>query len=81
MPNFVEIGPSIAEIFRFFDFLKWPSPLSRILEIALFYWLIGSAGLICITVPNFVNIGQSDTKILRSYDYSRWSTLPSWFLK
>ena len=26
MPNFIETGPSIAEILQFFEFSRWPPP-------------------------------------------------------
>ena len=57
--NVVKIGRSVVEIFRFFEFPKWPLPPSWIFEIAKFYWLLGSRGSKRISVRNFVKIGQS----------------------
>jgi len=65
MPNFLEIGPSIAEILRFF---KWPPP-SWIFQITKLYWLPECRGLTRITVPNFVKIGQSVVEILQFFHF------------
>jgi len=42
VPNFVKIGPFVADILRLFEFSRWPSPRSWIFEIAKFYWLLRS---------------------------------------
>ena len=36
MPNFLETGPSIAEILHFFEVSRWPSPPSLIFKITNF---------------------------------------------
>jgi len=72
VPNFVKIVRSVAEIWRFFKFLRWPPPPSWIFKIAKCYCLFGSRGWRRISVPNFVKIGQSVAKILRFFDFSRW---------
>jgi len=59
VPNFVKIGRSVAEILRFFEFLRWPPPPSWIFEIAKFYWLLGWRVWRRISMQNFVKIGQS----------------------
>jgi len=46
--------------------------LLALLEIAKFYWLLGSRRSRRISMPNFVKMGQSVAKILRFYDFSRW---------
>jgi len=56
VPNFVKIGCSVAEIFQFFEFSRWPPPPAWIFEIAIFYWLLGFRVSIHICMPNFVNL-------------------------
>ena len=36
VPNFVQIGRSVAEILRFFEFSRWPPPPSYIFEMENF---------------------------------------------
>jgi len=36
--NFLETGPSIAEIMQFFGFSRWPLPPSLIFKITKFFW-------------------------------------------
>jgi len=57
VPNIVKIGPSVAEILRFFEFSRWPPP-SWISEIAKFYILTGFRGSRPISMPNFMKISQ-----------------------
>jgi len=75
--NFVKISRSITDIFRFFEFSRWPPPPSWIFEIGKFYSLLARR----ISVPNFVKIGQSVAKILRFLDFSRWRPPPSWIFE
>jgi len=67
-----QISSKSVVLLRFFEFSKWPPPLSWIFEIAKFYWLLGCRGSRRISVPNFVKISQLFAKILRFYDFSRW---------
>jgi len=78
----VKIGRLVVEILQFFEFSKWPSPLSWIFfKIKKFYWLLGRRVSRRICMPNFVKIGQSAAKILRFFDFSRWRRTPSWIVK
>jgi len=80
--NFAKkIRRSIAEILRFFEFLRWPPPPSWIFKIAKFYWLIGWRGSRRISMPNFVKIGKSVAKILRFFDFLRWRPPSSWIVE
>jgi len=69
MPNFVQIGQSVAKILKYFDFSRWRPPLSWTVEFAKFYWLTVSGGPRRITVPNFVNIDRS---VARYCDFSNF---------
>jgi len=71
-PNFIEIGPSLVEILRFFDLSKRPPLPSWFFEFVNFYWLKGSRGTRRTIVLNFVKISQSVAKILLFFDFSRW---------
>jgi len=70
--KFRKVGRSVAEILRFFEFSRWPSQPSWILDIAKFYWLTESRGSRHISMPNFVKIGQLVANILRFFNFSRW---------
>jgi len=76
VPNFIEIGCSIAAILQFCKFSRWRPPPSWIFEIVNFYLLTVSGGPRRITVPNFVKIGRSVTEILRFFEFLRF--LKSW---
>jgi len=68
VPNFVAIGPTIAEIWPYFDFSRWRSPLSWIFKFfEIFNDRTAQKGLNCVTVPNFVNIGQTEAEIWRFF--------------
>jgi len=54
MPNFVEIGQSVAKILRFFDFSRWRLPIYGIDQFAQLYWWTVSGERRRITVPNFI---------------------------
>jgi len=66
IPNFVEIGQSVVNILRFFDFSRWRLPPCWIFVIMNFYLLTVSGGPRCITVPNFI---QSVVPLLKYCDF------------
>jgi len=70
MPDFLETGPSIAKILRFYDF---PNDRHRhLVFLKSRNRLTGCGGSVHINMPNFVKIGQLVAKILRFFDFSRW---------
>jgi len=71
MPNFVQIGQSVAEILRFFDFSRWRRPPSWIVEFTKFHWLTVARWPRRITSPNFVKIGRSIAEMLQFFVFSR----------
>jgi len=77
VPNFVNIGRSIAEILHFFEFSRWPPPPSGIFEIVKLYWLFWSRVWRRISTPNFVKISQLVAKRLRFFVFSRRRPSPS----
>ena len=82
MPNFLETGPSKADILRFFEFSKWLSPPSWIVRFAKFYWLVvSSGGPRRITVPNFVIIGHSVAEILRFFQILKMVDTAIWIFE
>jgi len=81
VPNFINIGCSVAKILRFFEFSTWPSPPFWIFEIAKFYCLLGSGGSRRIFVPNFVKIGQSVAKILRFFSIFQDGGRPPYWIR
>jgi len=62
-PNFESVGQTVAEIWRFFDFLRWPSPLSWIFKRWEFQGWERLRESKCVILPNFAAIGQSVAKI------------------
>jgi len=71
--DFVEIGPSVAEILQFFDFFfKMAAAAMLDFRNRKFYWLMESRGPRRTIIPNFVKIGQSIVEILRFFKFSRW---------
>ena len=81
MPNFIKIGQSVANIFKFFDYSRWRPPLSCIVEFAKNYWLTVSVRHRRITVPNVVKIGRSIVEILRFFEFLKWPPSPSWIFE
>jgi len=63
VPNFVQIGQTVAEICPFFDFQVGGLPPSWIFKNWKFELLIPLGGPKCIIVPNFVQIGQGVAEI------------------
>jgi len=61
VPNFIKIGQTVAEIWRFNGFQNGDRSPSWILEIQF----LTVSDPFCIIVPNFVKIGQSAAVILR----------------
>jgi len=80
MPNFIKIGHTVAEIWRFYGFQNGGRPPSWICKIQIFK-LERFRGPFCISVPNFIKM----VKPLRRYrdlcDFSRWRPPPSWIFK
>ena len=64
-----------------FPYSKWSLPPSWIIEIAKFYWQMGSRGSRCISMPNIIKICQIVAKILRFFNVSRWQPPPSWIVE
>jgi len=65
VPNFIKIGQTVAEIWRFSGFQNGGRPPSWILEIQIFYRSGRLSDPFCIIVPNFAKIGQSAAVISR----------------
>jgi len=65
IPNFNQIGQSVAEILRFFHLSRWRRPPSRIVEFTKFNWLTVAIWPRRITSPNFVKIGRSIAEMLQ----------------
>ena len=67
MPNFVEIGQSVAKILRFFDFSRWRP--SAILDLFGHVWTTNSEYLgVSITLQNLVTI-DAVIFIIRTFQY------------
>jgi len=64
VPNFVGIGPTVAEIWRFFDFSRFE-----------FLTFGSSRGPNCVAVPNLVEIGQSTAEIWLFLDFSKMAAV------
>jgi len=65
VPNFIKIGQTVEEIWRFNGFRNGGRPPSWILEIQIFQRFGWLRDPFCIIVPNFAKIGQSDAVISR----------------
>ena len=80
MPNFLDTGPSIAEILQFFDF---PNGRRHHLGFMIwkFYRLPESRGLTRIIILNVVKLGLSVAKILQFFEFSRRLPPPSWIFE
>ena len=59
LPNFIKIGQTVAEIWRFNSFQNGGRPPSWICEIRIFLRSVRLRDPFCISVPNFVKIGQN----------------------
>jgi len=70
MANFIKIGRTIAEIWRFNSFLNGGRLPSRISKIH-FLWLGRLRVPFCTSVPNFVKISQTIAEILQFLRFSR----------
>jgi len=61
-----------VQFLQFCQFSRWRPLQSCILEIAKFYSLTGSVGLICSMLPNFVKICQPVAEISIFFNFLRW---------
>ena len=59
VPNFIKIGQTIAEIWRFNGFYHGGRPPSWILEIQIILWSGRLCYPFCIIIPNVTKICQS----------------------
>jgi len=65
MPNFIKIGQTVAEIWRFNDFQNGGRAPSWISEIQILQRSEMLRGPFCIGIPNFVEVGQTVVEISR----------------
>ena len=63
--NFIKIGQTFAEIWRFNGFQNNGCPPSWICKIQIFYRSERLRDQFCISIPNFVKIGQTIAEISR----------------
>ena len=71
VPNLVQIGQTAAEIWQFFDFLRWRQTL-----------MVGTLMMAKLRPePNFVEIGQTAAEIWRFFIFPIWRSPPSWTFK
>ena len=73
MPNFMAIGQTVAEMWRFFDFSRWWPPPSWTFK--FFLSCKRSRGPNCVTVPNFVVISQTVAEIRRFFDFPKMAAV------
>jgi len=64
VPNFEAIAPTVAEIWRHFDFGRWRPPPSWIFKFLMVGWLKRPN---CVAVPNLVKISQTAAEIWRFF--------------
>ena len=81
VPNFVEIGQTVADIWWFFDFSSWRPPPCWIFQISNFWRSGGLRGQTCVAMPIFVEIGRTAAEIWRFFDFSTWRPPPSWIFQ
>jgi len=65
LPNFIKIGWTVAEIWRFNGFQNGGRPPSCICEIIIFKWSERLRDPFCTIEPNFVKIGETIAEISR----------------
>ena len=69
VPNFLVIGPTVAEIRQFFDFSRWQSPLPWILKFLKVLTVGRLKGLNCVALPNLVKIGQTAARYMAIFRF------------
>jgi len=70
--NFVKIGQTIAETWRFFDFSRWQPAAILDFQISLILTADELRDPRCITVPNFIKIDKAVVGISWFFHFSRW---------
>jgi len=82
LPNFVKIGKTAAELWRFFDFFKMEAAASCDFENFKFL-TVGRVKRV--ELRHYVKfgqkIGQTAAEIWQCFDFSRWRPPPSWIFK